>query len=143
MAKLLFFSQRIIDSWSEGEKIAITGNTLTLKQGPEGPTEFRLEEAVRFLEVSGGGPDPHGLIGKIKTKKQLDEMGAEAYMTSVILGETPYEVELGYLGRKTAAAGAPAEPAPKPEEEKLDKSQVAPETSDEQLLTDFLLKNMG
>lgn len=144
MAKLLFFSQRVIDSWTEGEKISISGHTLTLKTAPEGPKVFELEEAVRFLSVSGGGSDPHGLLGKVKTKKQLDEMKAEAYMESVILGDTPYDVETGYLGRPGGAAAAAA-PAPKPEEEKLDDSQVAPDASksDEDLLASFLLKNMS
>lgn len=151
MAKLLFFSQRVIDSWTEGEKISIEGHTLTLKTAPEGPKVFQLEEAVRFLTVSGGGDDPNGLIGKVKTKKQLDSMNAEAYMESVILGDTPYDVETGYLGRPEQAAAAPAgqaappPPPPAPEEEKLDDSQVAPEgsTSDEDLLASFLLKNMS
>lgn len=159
MAKILFFSNKIIDSWSDGKKIEIQGNTLTLKAGPQGPTQFTLEEAVRFLKISGSEQDTPGLLGKIKTKKQLDEMGAEAYMESVIYKDIPYEVELGYLGRSTgtapaAAASAPAEapkasappppPPPKPEEEKLDQSQVAPEgaASDEDLLANFLLKNM-
>lgn len=148
MAKLLFFSQRVIDSWTEGEKISIEGHTLTLKTAPEGPKVFQLEEAVRFLTVSGGGSDPHGLLGKVKTKKQLDAMSAEAYMESVILGDTPYDVETGYLGRPEQPAGAPAAAAPPPptaEEEKLDESQVAPDasTSDEDLLASFLLKNMS
>ncbi|MEW6776345.1 MAG: hypothetical protein AB1405_08635 [Bdellovibrionota bacterium] len=159
MAKLLFFSHKIIDAWSEGAKVEIKGNTLTLKQGPQGPTTFHLEEAVRFIKVSGGGADPAGLVGKIKTKKQLDEMGAEAYMESVIYKDTPYDVELGYLGRSEGAAAAPAPapakgapapakaaapPPPKPEEEKIDQSQVAPEGAqkDEDLLTQFLLKNL-
>ncbi len=157
MAKLLFFSHKIIDAWNEGAKVEIKGNTLTLKQGPQGPTTFHLEEAVRFIKVSGGGADPAGLVGKIKTKKQLDEMGAEAYMESVIYKDTPYDVELGYLGRSEgAAAPAPAgkapvaakaaapAPPPKPEEEKIDQSQVAPEGAqkDEDLLTQFLLKNL-
>ena len=147
MGKLLFFSQKVIDSWTEGEKISISGHTLTLKTAPEGPKIFELEEAVRFITVSGGGADPNGLIGKVKTKKQLDEMKAEAYMESVILGDTPYDVETGYLGRPGGAAGAPAAAAapPKPEEEKLDESQVAPDASksDEDLLASFLLKNMS
>ncbi len=162
MSKLLFFSQNIIDAWSEGEKIEIKGNQLTLKSGPQGPTVFHLEEAVRFVKVSGGGADAAQLVGKIKTKKQLAELGAEAYMDSVIYQDTPYDVESGYLGRSLgtapgagAAAPAPGKPAaaaappappplPKPEEEKLDQSQLAPEgaAADEKLLTDFLLKNL-
>lgn len=148
MAKLLFFSQRVIDSWTEGEKISIDGHTLTLKTAPEGPKVFNLEEAVRFLSVSGGGDDPNALLGKVKTKKQLADMGAEAYMESVILGDMPYDVETGYLGRPeqaAAPAGQSAPPPPKPEEEKLDDSQVAPDgsKSDEDLLASFLLKNMS
>jgi len=151
MSKLLFFSQDIIDAWSEGEKIEIKGNQLTLKSGPQGPTVFQLDEAVRFIKVSGGGADAAQLVGKIKTKKQLVELGAEAYMDSVIYQDTPYDVESGYLGRSLgaapgapAAAPAPPPPLPKVEEEKLDQSQLAPEgaATDEKLLTDFLLKNL-
>jgi len=53
----------------------------------------------------------------VKTTDALKQMGAEHYMESVILGESAYQVQQGFLAdanalRRAAAASSP--PAPKP-----------------------------
>ncbi len=149
MAKYVFFAQSLIDGWSEGEKISIENNVLTLKRGKQ-LSRFVLEEAFRFVKVAGGDVDPNGWIGKIKTKRQLEELGAEAYLNSVIYGDTAYDVEEGYLGRGetvdlSAAAKQPPPPPPRPKPVEAIQAEQVPakdETSDEELLTQFLLKNL-
>jgi len=59
---------------------------------------FTVKTAVRFLNVSGSDADPHDLLGKVKDELELVEMGAEHYMTSVILGDTAYDVQVGFIG---------------------------------------------
>lgn len=60
---------------------------------------FAIKSAVRFMKVSGGdSDDPHDLIGKVKDEEELVAMGAEQYMTSVILGDTAYDVQVGFVG---------------------------------------------
>lgn len=59
---------------------------------------FTIRTAVRFMKVSGADGDPHDLLGKVKDEKALEEMGADHYMNSVIMGDTAYDVQPGFLG---------------------------------------------
>jgi hypothetical protein len=56
-----------------------------------------------FAKVSGDGPDPNGLVGKVKDEAAIGAMGAEQYMNSVILGDTAYDVEPGFVGTPVEA----------------------------------------
>jgi hypothetical protein len=51
----------------------------------------------------------------VKTQAQIEEMGGEVYATSVLVGESAYEVESGFVGEVTGPAassgGAPILPA--------------------------------
>ncbi len=61
---------------------------------------FRIKPAVRFLKVSGGDgePDPNQLLGKVKTMETLTAGGADVYGESVIMGDTAYDVQSGFIG---------------------------------------------
>jgi hypothetical protein len=59
---------------------------------------FRIRPAVRFLRVAGSSDDPNQLIDTVRDERSLDEMGADHYMYSVILGEVAYDVQPGFLG---------------------------------------------
>ena len=50
------------------------------------------------MEVVGGEPDPNDLLGRIKTKDQLEQLGAEHFPGSVILEDVGYDVKDGYVG---------------------------------------------
>lgn len=121
MAEKLFFSQDIIDAWADEDKVTVDQDVLTIQRDP--PSSYRLIPAYRVLSVSGGGEDTHKWINKVKTKDELDEAGADVYMNSILVGETAYDAEYGYLAKPMAK----------------DKKE---EKSDEALLTDFLLKNL-
>jgi len=144
-AKPVFFSNTIIDTWSEGKKITIIDNVLTVNKAPGVTVQFTLDEAYRFIKTSDGTADPHSLVGKVRTVKQLEQMGAEAYMNSCIYKDIPYDVEQGYLGRPvesgTSAKAQASVPAPVIEE----KVAAAPKESksDEELLSAFLLNNLS
>ncbi len=121
MSEKLFFSQDILDAWCEEEKVQVDGEVLTINRTP--PSKFQLIPAYRIIKVAGGGEDPNKWVNKVKTRKELEEAGADVYMNSVLVGETAYDTEYGYL----------AEPM---------KAEKKEEKSDESLLTEFLLKNL-
>ena len=63
MARLCI-SQERLDRWSADNRVEVQGDVMTLVG--EGKS-FRIQPAVRFLKVSGGDDDPHGLVGKVKS----------------------------------------------------------------------------
>ena len=67
---------------------------------------FRLRPAIRFLKVSGDGQDAHQLVGRVKLLDDLARLGAEQFMESVIVGETAYDIQSGYLGEPAPPPGA-------------------------------------
>ena len=59
---------------------------------------FSIVPAVRFLKVEGNDPDRAELLGKVKDEQALVELGADQYMDSVIVADTAYAVQPGFLG---------------------------------------------
>ena len=115
----LFFSQRVLDSLINEGKITLEGNVVTLT-APDRP-RFELEPAFRFVRTADGGPDHNNLVGLIKYEKELRGMHAEIYLDSIILRDTAYVVEPGFIGEK---------------QELMDR------LSDTDLLSRFLLENL-
>src|SRR3954447_18644039 len=115
MADYLFVPQSVLDRWSEQGRIQVDGNVLTILGERK---SFTLSTAVRFLKMEAGD-DRAGLLAKVKTTDALKQMGAEHYMESVILGESAYQVQQGFLAdanalRRAAAASQPPAPRPSP-----------------------------
>jgi len=99
MSEKLFFSQDIIDSWTDDDKVSFENETLFINS-PQGRQEYRLTIAYRFVQVSDAGPDPHGVVGKVFSDDELAAKSADVYLNSCIIGETPYDVETGYVAIK-------------------------------------------
>ena len=59
---------------------------------------FSMTPAVCFVSATGQDNDPHDLVGRVKSKPQLDEMGAEQLSNSVIYADTAYDVIDGFIG---------------------------------------------
>ncbi len=91
----LFISNPKLEAWSIEGKLALEGDQLML---PELARAFRVQPAVYFVAIAGGGADPHDLLGTVKDSAQLAEMGADHMMNSVIYVDTAYEVVSGFLG---------------------------------------------
>ena len=111
----LYISQKRMDAWTSDNRLKIEGDTMTLVE--LGRT-FKIVPAVRILAIevgaqSSGNPavddtvkvgeaqapaDPHDLIGKVKNEEELVEMGADHMASSLILDDTAYKVENGYVG---------------------------------------------
>jgi hypothetical protein len=114
MGGLLFVSQAMLDSWAGQGKIDFVGNVMTLLAGEGKGRSYALDPAVRFMKVLGLEQDPNGLVHKVKSVKQLREMGAEPAEDSCILGDVAYEVQPGFLAEAAALqAAATAQPAPR------------------------------
>lgn len=92
----LFISQDCLESWTEEDRCSLDGDTLYVNDMSQ---RFAIKSAVRFMNVSGSDPDEHGLVGKVKEEAELVAMGAELVSTSVILGDTAYDVQLGFVGK--------------------------------------------
>jgi len=99
MAQKLFFSQDLIDSWCDGEKVKMEHNVLSIQSGRD-TRQYNLKPACRFIKVSDGGPDPHQVTGAVLTADELEQKGADVYLDSCIIGDTAYDVEPGYVARK-------------------------------------------
>lgn len=105
----VFLTNEMLQQWSDQGKVRLDDTTLTLLA--EART-VKLTPAVRFTSLIDGGEDPNKLLGKVKTKAQLDELGAEHYLDSVIFGDVGYTVVEGFLGDLSPAKRAAAAPAP-------------------------------
>jgi hypothetical protein len=100
----LFISQSTIDAWVAADQADVAGDVLTLR-GVGGA--LRLAAASLFRSVSAGSDEAQKLLGRVKAEEAIASLGGEVYLTSVILGETAYEVDPGFL-----ATPAPPEAAP-------------------------------
>ena len=117
----LFLSQSQLETWALADQADVREGRLVVAS--EGGAGFPVTPAVHFLRLVTG-PDSQRLVAKVKTQAQLDRLGAEHMADSVVLDETAYEVESGYV---TDIAPPPAQ---------------AP-GSEADLLAAFLLDRMG
>lgn len=99
MTEKLFFSQELINSWTDDEKVKFENDTLSIAT-PKGEQQYHLTPAYRFLKVSDGSEDPHALIGTVATGEDLEARNADVYLNSCLIGEIPYDVEPGYVAVK-------------------------------------------
>jgi hypothetical protein len=95
----LYVSQAQMDQWTSGGKVDLTDDVMNV---PAMKRSFKIEGAVRLIKVVGG-TDEAKLVGKVKTAVELAALGGEQYGSSVLLGETAYECEEGFVGVPTDA----------------------------------------
>ena len=137
MANRVFFPQAALDEWIVDGSVELEDGELTIVA--EG-RRYRMAESVRVLrEVTGAG-DSHELVGRVKTRAYLEQLGAEIVETSMLLGDIAYDVEPGWLG---IPIGTFAEHVGSDARKKArgGKSGADPKT-DEDLLARFLAKNL-
>ncbi len=91
----LFISQTRLTAWAGEDRVRVDGDLMTLSGDGR---SFRLHAAVRFLKVAGQGVDAHLLVGKVKTVEAVEKLGGEHFHESVLVGETAYDVQNGFLG---------------------------------------------
>ena len=132
VADPLFLSQAKLESWVEDGKVTFQDNVLTLLAEQ---VSYELAPAVKVVGLLDGA-DTAGLVGRVCALTELAGMAAEHYRDSLILGDTAYQCEEGFVGTEQAPAPpARRDPTPAPVEQPVEKSDM-------DLLTDFLLKNL-
>src|SRR2546428_7156418 len=143
MADYLFVPQSVLDKWSEQGRIEVDGNVLTILGEQK---SFALTSAVRFLKMEAG-EDTAGLLKKVKTTDALKQMGAEHYMESVILGDSAYQVQQGFLAdasalRRAAAASQKAKAGAGQAKAGGAQGEQGEKAGEQDLLEQFLLDNL-
>jgi hypothetical protein len=99
MQNRVFFPQSAVDQWGIDGKIdLVNGELILLAEG----RRYKVEEAVRIVTEVTGANDDRKIIGKVKAKRALDEIGAELLETSMILGDNAYDVVPGWVGTPTS-----------------------------------------
>jgi hypothetical protein len=91
----LFISVERLDSWTAEGRASLEGDRMTLT---ELNRSFAMKPAVVFVRVTGQDDDPNDLIGRVKSKETLDEMGADQFESSVIYKDMAYDVIDGFIG---------------------------------------------
>jgi hypothetical protein len=95
MRNRVFFPQAALDEWLADDRVDLTSDELTIKS--EG-RRYRIIEAVRVLREVTGSTDANELVGKVKSRAFLSELGAEVLESSMILGDNAYDVVPGFVG---------------------------------------------
>lgn len=91
----LFISLERLDAWTAEGRASLDGNRMTLTQLGR---SFAMKPAVHFVRATGPERDPHDLVGRVKSKDALEEMGADQLESSVIYKDTAYDVVDGFIG---------------------------------------------
>lgn len=96
MQNRVFFPQACLDQWGVEGKIEVTGaEIVVLAEG----RRYDVIEVCHVVAEVTGSPDPHEIVGKVKAKQTLVEMGAEILENSMIIGDNAYDVIPGWAGR--------------------------------------------
>lgn len=134
MQNRVFFPQSAIDQWGIDGKIdLVSGELILLKEG----RRYKVEEAVRVVAEVTGANEEHRIVGKVKPKRALDEIGAEILENSMILGDNAYDVIPGWMGTP-ASSFADHLASPDRMKARGDKTDVVVPKTDEDILKRFL-----
>jgi len=95
MKNRVFFPQAALDEWIADDRVDLRNDELTIKSENR---KYRIIEAVHILREVTGQPDVHELVGKVKSRAFLSELGAEILEGSVVIGDNAYDAETGFVG---------------------------------------------
>jgi hypothetical protein len=124
----VFFPQAMLDAWISDERVDVTYDVLVLKDESR---QYKIVEALHVVKDVAGGGDAHKLLGRVKTREQLAQMGAEVLETSLVVGDDAYDVVPGFVGEPVGAfTGRPPSQG------------AAAVQNDEDLLAQFLVKSL-
>lgn len=94
MQNRVFFPQAVLDLWLSEDSVDLDGTALTLRS--EG-RKFKLTEALHVTREVTGDADANELVGRVKSRAYLLELGAEIMEHSLLLGDNAYDVVPGWL----------------------------------------------
>ena len=93
MTKLFIPQEWIAQADMEGV-IRIEGGVMTVASDGK---QYGIEEALYVVSVEGGDPDAEDLLGKVITHEEVRQRGGEQVGESLIMGETAYRIEQGFV----------------------------------------------
>jgi hypothetical protein len=136
----VFFPQEALDRWLVNGEVELAQGLLTIKTEKR---RYRLVEAARVMAEVSGLPDPHEVMGKVKTVGFLSELGASLLGESMVIADNAYEIVPGWLGspigtfaeHRAERTASTSLPAPRP-------SSASLPGTDEELLASFLVRNL-
>ncbi len=117
----LFLPQTTLEEWALSDKADLRDGKVVVTGDPG---SYAATPAVHFVKLVSG-KDEKKLVQRVKTDAQLQALGAEQMMESVLLGETAYEVVPGYVTEVAAP--------------RADKKKASPEAD---LLAAFILNKL-
>jgi hypothetical protein len=132
----VFFPQEALDRWLGNGEVELSQGLLTIKTERR---RYRLVEAARVVAEVSGLPDPHEVMGKVKTVGFLSELGASLLGESMVIADNAYEIVPGWLG---SPVGTFAEHRAEQYGTPVLRASSAPAGSDEELLASFLVRNL-
>jgi len=108
MKNQVFFPQSLLDLLVDADEIELDGQELVLR---DAGYRYKIVEAVRIVGEVPEGSDPRGLTGKVKSRRHLTELGAELLGDSMLIEETAYDVQPGFVGLPIGPFDAPEQPS--------------------------------
>ena len=135
----LFWPQELLDQWIVDEKIQLEGERLTLVKENR---VFRVKQAIYFVADVGDGDDVFKLVGRVKDMSELQKMGAEHYMDSVIIDDSAYQVVTGFVGEQTPVSDNLSQTAPRSISDALAGKGGEGDAEERELLAKFLMENL-
>jgi len=130
MHNRVFFPQQALDGWVSQGRVEVSGRELTIRAENR---RYRIVDAIRVLREVTHGQDEYDIVGQVKSVNFLVELGAELLGTSMILGESAYDVVPGFLGTPIGSF----------EDHRVaNASPEAPTQSDEELLARYLVEDL-
>ena len=106
MENRFFFPQAALDQWIVDERVDFRDGELTVL-GPG--RRYKLSEAVHVVREVTGAADGHDVIGRVKARGALEQLGAEIIENSMLLGDAAYDVEEGWVGTPVGPQGMEAD----------------------------------
>ena len=131
MRNRVFFPQAALDEWLGDGRVDLRNDELMIKSENR---RYRIIEATRVLREVTGSVDPHEILGKVKSRAFLNELGAEILEGSMILGDNAYDIVPGFVGAPIGSFADHRKSSPD--------SVARGLTTDEDLLASFLADNL-
>jgi len=132
----LFFKQEFLDRLLVEEKVHIDGDVMALA---DEPNRYRVMPALYFVADVADGHDPFRFVGRVKATHAVVEMGGEHYHDSVVIGDTAYSVQPGFVGEPLEIEEPVASELSQVATTGTEQGRVA---EDRELLARFLLDNL-
>jgi hypothetical protein len=131
MKNRVFFPQNALDAWIAEDRVELRNDELTIKS--EG-RKYKIIEAVRVMREVTNQPDVNELLGRVKSRAFLTELGAEVLEHSMLIGDNAYDVVPGFVGAPIGTFVEHAQSQRVPRRREL--------TSEEDLLASFLASKL-